>query len=281
MVIYLEFFALLCVSFDFYPIKCYKLYIMPFGKKAKQIETLTTSLNELRNHPQIQLAEQLQTSITDAISEGDFDIDDVLSKVETDEVLRMARVAIDKLPALVMLHVYAERVGDKKINEFLAQRALSEFQREKDAQLLRDLKEEAKLSRRLDLSRLPLGSVVTIGLFDPEDDDDEKCFDEADYAMRTITGRIDHPDRPHMLTVIKDQHDDDYKKVKGVPKCFHDHTLVQFGSLLWQNDESRFVPELTHRTYPALKFDGEGPKVVPYDIGYVTVGDDVVLDYEG
>jgi hypothetical protein len=238
MVIYLEFFALLCVSFDFYPIKCYKLYIMPFGKKAKQIETLTTSLNELRNHPQIQLAEQLQTSITDAISEGDFDIDDVLSKVETDEVLRMARVAIDKLPALVMLHVYAERVGDKKINEFLAQRALS-------------------------------------------DDDDEKCFDEADYAMRTISGRVDHPDRPHMLTVIKDQHDDDYKKVKGVPKCFHDHTLVQFGSLLWQNDESRFVPELTHRTYPALKFDGEGPKVVPYDIGYVTVGDDVVLDYEG
>ena len=252
-----------------------------FSNKSR-VQQLTAELETLKNQPFLGLARQIQEEVDRATAEGAMDIDAVLeaaiSRTKEETLLQALEARLDNMDPHALLQLYSARLGDEKANMLLAQKAKTAYDYAHEEQFILELRHEAHRSRRIDLTKVPVGMIVTIGLFDPEDDDEDKVYGYEDDALRVISGRIDHPEKPNLFTIIKDVRDDDYLKVKGIPNSFADHALVEIGSLRHQaGEEPCFVAELTRLTYPTFVLDDKGPKTLPYDVGFVLIGETVIL----
>ncbi len=258
---------------------------MDFGRK-REIAQLRRQLESVAEQPHLQLAQEIDANVRAEVENGDMPLDIIMeravAKAETSVYLAILSERLHSLSTLELLQTFDRHIGSEEVSGLLRRLTNIEVQKLKRQELIDELKREGELTRMVNLARIPVGSTIKVGFFDPEDDNDEKCFDYEEDSVRDITFRVDTPGKPGLLTVIKDINDDwNYEKVKGVPNRFDDHQLVRLGSLKWSGSTSTFEPTLTHGTYAAFVFNDKGPKVFSYDVGYVLVNDQLVLDSNG
>lgn len=278
-----------------------------FGEKARlladqdqKILALESALKAAEDNPYLSLAVQIQQEVDGRAAsivahDGSVNVAalvDAVIKGETEQkFLEWLNQALAAVPVLDLLRAYAERVNDPTVNALLARRAVAETQRLQAVEHLLDMREEAMRTRRVDLSKLPVGSIVTIGLFASDiDDNDRVSYANRDNAARTFVCRVDDAERPHNLTILEDTTNAKFYCTDELasPK-YSKLAQIEFGKeeyptntgLDYYNSSLRYVdPYLDYRVPPAINRDRTGniSELFRHDVGYVKVDDVVVLD---
>lgn len=278
-----------------------------FGEKARlladqdqRILALESALKAAEDNPYIPLAVQIQQEVDDRAAsivahDGSIDVAALVDAViegETEQrFLEWLNQALATVSVLDLLRAYAERVDDATVNALLARRAVAETQRLQAVEYLLSMRQEAMQTRRIDLSKLPIGSIVTIGLFASDiDDNDMVSYANRDNAARTVVCRVDDSERPHNLTILEDTTNTMfYCRDELAPHEYSKLAQVEFGKkeypkgtgLNYYNSSLEYIdPYLDYRVPPAINRDNWGNKstLFRHDIGYVKVDDVVVLD---
>lgn len=279
-----------------------------FGEKARliigqdqKILELESALKVAEDNPYLPLAVQIQQEVDDRAAsivaqDGSVDVAalvDAVIKSETEQkFLEWLNQALATVPVLDLLRAYAERVDDATVNALLARRAVVETQRLQAIEHLLAMRQEAMRTRRIDLSKLPVGSIVTIGLFASDiDDNDMVSYANRDDAARTFVCRVDDVERPHNLTILEDTTNAMlYRRDELLPSAYSKLAQVEFGTKEYPGNTGHnyFSPSLkyigtpclNYRVPPAVSRDvrGNTSKLFRHDIGYVKVNDVVVLD---
>jgi hypothetical protein len=260
-----------------------------FGEKAQKIDAQAQRIAELEQkladadvkaHPQLVLARQIEADVQNQIiNDPTMDINKTMSMaIERAGQTAVAQILITKIESLTvneLLRAYAECTNDDSVLDVLTRRALIKHRQLERRTLIEDMRNDALLSRKLDLTKLPVGSVVEIGLFYKEHKD-RQSYEHSDLATRRIVGRVDDTTAPNQLTILEyyDQYD-------NKSTLFAENAIVEFGSVIANKKGGQdFIPQFTHGVVPAYRPLGkvrlEGPFY--YDVGYVKVDEDVVLD---
>jgi hypothetical protein len=245
-------------------------------KKAQEIAELKDRLRAQTDRytevePLLPIAEALREAINARLmgEPAPLDVDSAFDAALADVAERVIASKLETLDAETVLRIYAEHVGDDVLREKLgrwaeAKAAALEVARQRDA-----LREASALSGRVALTDLGEGVRVAVGLFDRLHIGRARR-ESSIPPSRTIAFRLLAPSSGQ-AEVISDI------SLRGrAHEGLTAHSRGTFGSLIVEGDERWIEPAL--QKHAPLGYDlGEGPASSAEVIGFVEVGDGVVI----
>jgi len=214
-----------------------------FGNR-REIESLRAIVGHYESLKHLELAEALQDKVDQQIAAGASTdaVDEVLASIQAETMAKVLEQRLSSMPAAEFFGLCREVTGEAMAVDALARIAAVRNRAVERQATLDEITEEARVYRRLDLTRLPVGQIVEVGFFDSSLPIEKRHTSLK--ASRRILGRVDNPDRPNELTVLMDK----AKDRDGRPYWMTSHNqladfnIFKFGTLV---GEGEFSPTVT------------------------------------
>ena len=247
-------------------------------KKADEIADLKNRLRGqtdlyMEAEPLLPIAEALREAINarlmDENASRPLDVDSAFDAALADVAERLIASKLESLDAETVLRLYAEHVGDDVLREKLGSWAAAKAAELDLEQRLEALRKASSRSGRVALQDIDEGMRVAVGMFEPLHIGRARRQSSIPPA-RTITFRLLEP-ASGRADVISD-----ISLAGRAHQGLTAHARGTFGSLIAEGEERWLEPCL--QLHAPLGYDlGQGPASSPEVVGFVEVGDGLVI----
>jgi hypothetical protein len=142
------------------------------GRSRQEPEFSTSAPGPDEGPPFVELAREIQAEVAriaaDPSAHGDLLVE-LLDRIPRDERMKLAQAIFDRLPAerqwAIVEHVY----GDAEIRAYLEAERSARLAEARAGRARLDMAQRARVDHRLDTGDVPLGEVLTLGLFREHD----------------------------------------------------------------------------------------------------------------